>query len=259
MNTEPAIEGRGVGWLMRLGSSLADSGLASLEDKCVDVTISDPPYSEHVENGQAVSGRRSGQAVIRKQKIGVGFLTDADVVALCAQLVRVTRRWGLTFCAWEQVTDYKRAIEAAGGRFVRTCGWEKPDGTPQLTGDRPATFGEAFVVWYGDDSALSWNGKGKRGLYKFGVCRGEERTEHPTQKPLALMRALVEDFTNPGDLVLDPFAGSGSTGVACRMLKRDFLGWELQRKFFDIACRRIAGEEAEPNEEQMQLFAGAVS
>lgn len=247
----------GDGFTMRLGSCFDPvTGLSVITDKSVDVTISDPPYSEHVENGQAVSGRRNGQAVFRKKKIGVGFLTDADVVALCAQLVRVTKRWGVVFCAWEQVGDYKRAIETAGGRYVRCCGWEKPDGTPQLTGDRPATFGEAFVVFYADGAPLSWNGKGKRGLYKYGVCRGGERTAHPTQKPLGLMLEIVEDFTNEGDLVLDPFAGSGSTGVACRMLRRRFVGWELQRNFFDIACRRIAGDEAEPIPEQLSLLAG---
>lgn len=255
----PYIDGvSGDGWRMTLGNCLDPThGLDAISNKSVDVTITDPPYSEHVENGQAVSGRRSGQAVVRKKKIGVGFLTDADVVALCQHLVRVTKRWGVTFCAWEQVGDYKRAIEAAGGRYVRCCGWEKPDGTPQLTGDRPATFGEAFVVWYGDSSALSWNGKGKRGLYKYGVCRDGQRTSHPTQKPLDLMREIVEDFTSPGDLVLDPFAGSGSTGVACLQLGRHFVGWELQRKFFDIACRRIAGDEAEPRCEQLRLFGAA--
>lgn len=250
------IAAQGDGWTLRLGDCLA--GLRDLADKSVDATIEDPPYSDHVEHGQAVSGTRVGRArqqVVRKQRIGVGFMTEADILSLCSHLVRVTRSWIVLFCAFEQVEQYKRAIESAGGRYVRACAWEKPDASPQFSGDRPATWGEAFVVAHATaDGPMRWNGGGKRGLYRAGVCRGHERSEHPTQKPLSLMLELVEDFSNPGDLVLDSFAGSGTTGVACRQLGRSFLGWELNRDYFEIACRRLRGDEAKPNPAQPSLF-----
>ena len=63
--------------------------------------------------------------------------------------------------------------------------------------------------------------------------------EHPTQKPLALMAYLVRLSVRPGAVCLDPFAGSGTTGVACVELGRKFIGIELDEKYFDIACRRI--------------------
>lgn len=63
--------------------------------------------------------------------------------------------------------------------------------------------------------------------------------EHPTQKPISLMQALVRDFTDPDDLILDPFAGSGTTGVACRRLGRRFIGWERDPKYAEIARSRI--------------------
>lgn len=62
---------------------------------------------------------------------------------------------------------------------------------------------------------------------------------HPTQKPLALFEYLVKTYTNPGDLVIDPFMGSGTTGIACMNLGRRFIGIELEPKYFHIACRRI--------------------
>ena len=68
------------------------------------------------------------------------------------------------------------------------------------------------------------------------------------------MRDIIEDFTLPGDLVLDPFAGSGTTGVACRMLGRRFVGWELSPAYHEIACRRLRGEEAVPSAAQPSLF-----
>jgi len=74
-------------------------------------------------------------------------------------------------------------------------------------------------------------------------------------KPLDLMLQLVLDFTEPGDLVLDPFAGSGTTGVACLSLGRRFVGWEIDEAFFEVACRRLRGERAVPRPEQPDLFA----
>ena len=74
---------------------------------------------------------------------------------------------------------------------------------------------------------------------------------HTTQKPLDLLEALGADFTDPGELVLDPFAGSGTTGVACRRLGRRFIGWERDAKYAAIAEKRIAGTR-----EQLRFFDG---
>ena len=62
---------------------------------------------------------------------------------------------------------------------------------------------------------------------------------HPTQKPLELMRYMVRTYSNPGDLVLDPFMGSGTTGVACVLEKRNFIGFELDEKYFNLANKRL--------------------
>ena len=68
------------------------------------------------------------------------------------------------------------------------------------------------------------------------------------------MRQIVEDFTDPGDLILDPFAGSGTTGVAAIHLGRRFIGWELSEEYHAIATRRLRGDEAKPRKEQPNLF-----
>ena len=71
------------------------------------------------------------------------------------------------------------------------------------------------------------------------------RNHHPTVKPLALMRWLVKLVAYPGDLVLDPFAGSGSTGVACAMEGREFIGIEREAEYLEIAKRRIEAAGAQ--------------
>ena len=64
---------------------------------------------------------------------------------------------------------------------------------------------------------------------------------HPTEKPVELMQILIENSTNVGETVLDPFAGSGSTGVACKLLNRDFIGMEIDEKYYNIAKDRLNG------------------
>ena len=70
--------------------------------------------------------------------------------------------------------------------------------------------------------------------------------QHPTQKPLSLIKKLVCEFTNEGDTILDPFMGSGTTGVACVQTGRNFIGIEIDPTYFAIAERRIKEAEAQP-------------
>lgn len=66
-----------------------------------------------------------------------------------------------------------------------------------------------------------------------------ERTVHPTQKPVQLISTLIQWITNPGDLVLDPFCGSGTTAIACKELNRNYICIEKEKEYFDIACKRV--------------------
>jgi adenine-specific DNA-methyltransferase len=81
-------------------------------------------------------------------------------------------------------------------------------------------------------------------VWRFDI---ERETVHPTQKPQSLMRHIVKVSSRPGDTVLDPFAGSGSTGVSCANLGRSFVGIEQDPTYFDIACERIRKAYAQPD------------
>ena len=70
----------------------------------------------------------------------------------------------------------------------------------------------------------------------------EKRYEHPTQKPVKLMRRLIEKFTKKGDLIIDPYCGSGSTLVACIKIERDFVGCDINEEYCKIAEERIKKE-----------------
>jgi site-specific DNA-methyltransferase (adenine-specific) len=224
-------------------------GMAKLPDKSVSHVITDPPYSEHVD-GNSVRG--NGHRPGGRKLVALGFapIDSVQMVSFAEQFARLTKGWVAVFCAAEQISDWKLAFEVAGLEYVRACAWVKEYATPQMTGDRPAAGFEAIVLAH-PAGRKQWNGGGKLGIYTCPTAyRSGDVVEHTTQKPLALMEALIRDFTDPGELVLDPFAGSGTTGVACKRLGRRFLGFERDAKYHAIAERRIANTR-----EQLGLFA----
>lgn len=193
--------------------------------------ITDPPYDEDTHT-RARSTKGGGS------DIPIDF-PPLDDPRVALEWLRVARRWVLAFCALEMLGDYKRAVGRA--RWARAGVWARPDGTPQLSGDRPAQGAEGIAVMHAAGEKLRWNGGGSRGLWTHGVERVERH--HPTPKPIELMLELVRLFTDKGDVVLDPYCGSGTTGVACLRLGRRFIGFELDPKHAATARARLEAEE----------------
>ena len=116
---------------------------------------------------------------------------------------------------------------------------------PQMTNGKPYNKGKAHRPTdnYGKQiSVLVKNDTGLRyprtNLY-FKTSESEGKCVHPTQKPVALMKYMIKTYTNKGDIILDNTMGVGTTGIACKNLKRRFIGIELDKKYFDIATKRI--------------------
>src|SRR5690606_20326317 len=132
----------------------------------------------------------------------------------------------------------------------------------QLTGDRPAqgfetcailapeveTDWSAIAALHAADEACRWNGiagmRGARGVWEHRVER--DIPWHPTPKPVGLRRKLLRAFTDPGDLVIDPFGGSASSAVACRYEGRRCIAIELDEAFARLAAQRLAEGRARP-------------
>lgn len=94
------------------------------------------------------------------------------------------------------------------------------------------------------DGELAWTSRDKA-LREFTQCPKNQGAEHPTQKPVAVMQWCL-GFLPDCQTILDPFMGSGTTGVACAKLGRKFIGIEIEERYFDIACKRVAAAVAEP-------------
>lgn len=208
----------------------------------VDHVISDPPYGDADTHARHLSGviLRNGEPA--GQVLGFGGIDETECVALARQWVGIAARWCVFTCEWKFI----HALDDVG-ILVRFGIWRKPDGAPQFTGDRPGTGWEAVAICH-RGGRKRWNGGGRHGFWT--VPKSENTSGHPTGKPVALFQSFVDDFTDAGETILDPFMGSGTTGVACARLGRSFIGIELEPRYFDIACRRI--EEAY---RQPRLFA----
>lgn len=227
--------------VLHLGDCI--EGMAALPARSVDYVITDPPYSAkvHAKTMRGASGWKGAISVSRN--LGFDCLSSETMAAAAAQFARLSKRWVAVFCDVESVHLWIASLTDAGLEYARTCAWIKVGGAPQFTGDRPAVAFEAIVLAH-RPGKKRWNGGGKAGVYSFPIVleRGGDQSErrvHTTQKPEALMEALVRDFTDPGDLILDPFAGSGTTGVAALRNGRRFLGFERDPKYHEIATKRL--------------------
>ena len=194
--------------------------MKGMPDKSVDAVITDPPYGLG-ECRQKVLSRRKLAAPID--------YGDFD--------------WDSTPATDEQIAEIFRVSKHQvifGGNYFNLppspswIVWDKLNGRND--------FADCELAWTSHKKAVRkfaylWNGM---------IKQRPERRYHPTQKPLSLMRWVIENYTEPGDTVLDPFMGSGTTGVACVQAGRNFIGVEIDPGYYAIAEKRIRQAQQQP-------------
>ena len=214
-------------------------------DATINHVITDPPYEEeaHTKARRQLTGGQDNGRARKVDVLPIDFEKMSEPLRKEVSFLidELAPGWSLVFCQVEAVHLWRDVMP---GKYKRTGIWVKPDGAPQFTGDRPGMGYESIVIhWHGKGKS-KWNGGGKHGVFTHsksdkGYGYGGLQNEHPTKKPITLMNELVSLFTSEGDVILDPFMGSGSTGVAAVSQGRKFIGIESNPKYFDIACERI--------------------
>jgi DNA modification methylase len=208
----------------------------------VDAVVTDPPYAVSIAGSanNSPTGRRELDF----------FAGDSDWAAMNALVLTALRAAvslaPTTFVAWcshRQIGFINQTLEDAG-YSTRQLFWRKSCPPPSAPGSGFSSAVENAV--YGYLPGRFWGG----GQYDFNIFDCDSyrfgqpgKVDHPTQKPLALIEWNVSKLCAPTATILDPFMGSGTTGVSCVRLGRKFIGIEIEPKYFDIACRRI--EQAE--------------
>lgn len=187
----------------------------------VDLVLTDPPYDAKTHDGAIVDG-------------GIDFSPLGSASAIARLLLEATLSWAIAFCSLEMIGQY---AEASAGGWIRAGVWDRVVNMPQISGDRPAQAAEGIAFMHRGGRKV-WNGGGRAAIFRHQVERGNK--SHPTQKPLLLFTELLSLF--PGDLVLDPFMGSGTTLRAAKDLGRKAVGIEIEEKYCEISAKRMAQE-----------------
>lgn len=200
--------------------------MKTMKDNSVDLVVTDIPYGEVNRKSNGLRNIEKGKADI------VTFSIDSLLDNLC----RITKGSMYIFCGMEQVSIIRKLM-VEHKMSTRLCIWEKSNPSP-MNGDKIWLSGIECCV-YGKFPKAAFNEHCKNTVFRFPCGRNKL---HPTQKPLELIKKLVLASSNRGDLVFDGFAGSGTTGVACKKLGRRFIGCELDENYCKIANDRIDEE-----------------
>jgi len=224
--------------------------LPSLEAGSVDAVITDCPYGVSVENACI---KRGAGTVFEGGDINLDFgAWDRDTApwqSYVPTIVKVLGPVGVFICFHEKLTvaEIGRHLSGKDDFQVRHIGaYVKTNPAPQARRVKWQNGLEFFLV------ATRNHGEGHHFNYRLGqspdyYARSNNYPhEHPTQKPEDLMKWIVSYWSFPGDLILDPFLGSGTTLVAAELLGRRGIGIEIEERYFDIACKRVADAASQP-------------
>ncbi len=207
--------------------------------KSVDAVVTDPPYEAILHEAKA-TGRRKLRVDEGVELREVDFPPIDEIRAdVVQEFGRLSQGWFIAFCTPEGVGRWADVINASPIRCKRACTWVKTDAAPQMNGQGPAAGVEMFVTAWCATGYSKWNAGGKQGVYCQQCNPHDRHRGHPTEKPWRLMVSILQDFAPAGGAVLDPFMGSGATGIACIKTGRRFIGIEKDPKYFQMAVERM--------------------
>lgn len=192
-------------------------------DNKFELTLTDIPYG-------VVNRKSQG---IRKLDKGTADMETFNISAFVMAVCRVTKGSVYIFCGTEQVSEIRKAM-IAKGMTTRLCIWEKSNPSP-VNGQHMWLSGVECCV-YGRYKGTVFNEHCKNTVWRFPTTRSKI---HPTQKPVPLFEMIINTSSNQNDVVFDPTAGSGTTGIACQNTGRNFVLCELDREYAKKALIRL--------------------
>lgn len=206
--------------------------MKDIPDGSIDMVLTDIPYGEVNRDSNGLRNLDKGKA---------DTTNTLDLEKTVNELIRICRGSLYIFCGTEQVSNIRKLL-VNEKLSTRLCIWEKTNPSP-MNGQHIWLSGIECCV-YAKKKNATFNEHCKNSVFKFPSARSKI---HPTQKPVKLMQYLIEASSNEGDTVLDAFMGSGTTGVACKNLNRNFIGIELDETYFNLAKDRINNHVKETN------------
>jgi len=201
----------------------------------VDAVVTDPPYGIAFQSAWRTERALRFDRIVNDGRPFIWWLFHAEgLLASPGPL--------LCFCRWDSAEVFRLAIEWAGLKIGSQLVWDR---VVHGMGDPPSRPSPRHdIIWFAVKGRYRLPATRPTSIYQYQRISADA-LEHPNQKPDALMVALLQDFTLPAQTVLDPFMGSGTTGVACIRTGRRFIGVEISEEYCAIAQRRIEAELAQ--------------
>lgn len=226
--------------------------MKKLEQESVEMVFADPPYflsngGISYNSGKIVSVNK-GEWDKRENYIS----TDDFTLSWISECKRVLNKNGTIWITGthHNIFDVYKSLKTLGFSIINLIVWEKTD-PPPLVYKNKFRFSHELIIWakkgkshyFNYDGIYSVENIEMTDVWKIPAVQMSEKKygNHPTQKPEKLLTRVIMASTNPQDTVLDPFMGSGTTGVVAKTMGRKFIGIELENKYFALAKRRIEG------------------
>lgn len=224
------------------------TGLDKIPNNSIDLLLTDPPYK--ISQQLNCKGKRLGSTA----KLDFDFgewdeRDDGKFINWVDEALPKVKGWAIVFCAKQNIGDYWKFFEKHNFKAIDTLVWQKPDPLPLNGKTKFLNAWESAII--GKKNGAYFGGYCTHNIFKYQAPKGKNRI-HPTQKPLGLIKELIELTTKRSGIVLDPFMGSGTTAIACTHLGRHFVGFEIDKKYCTTA-RKIVEKEAMLLKEQTKL------
>lgn len=210
--------------------------LKTIPNKSISLVLIDPPY-EISRDTNFASGKPTGRDVDRF-RVSMNFgdwdknFTNLDTVI--KECYRVLKQSATIICFYDiwKITNLKEYFEKANFKQIRFIEWIKTNPVPINSKINYLTNAREIALVGVKDTKPIFHSEYDNGIYSYPICADKGRF-HPTQKPIALLENLIKKHSNENDVVLDCFAGSGSTAVASYNTNRNFVGCELSKEYYD--------------------------
>ena len=223
--------------------------ILTLPSCSIDLVLTDLPYLISRETHFNTGGCYNSEIKGSRRKVPVTDFGDWDKTkydyeGMINQFYRLLKPHGSLIMFYDiwKMQSLKEMCENANFKQMRLCKWEKTNPVPINSKVNYLTNSTEYFITCVKKGKPTFNSQYDRGVYSYPILHGKERTVHPTQKPLSLISDIVLKHSNVGDTVLDPFMGTGTTGVACLHSNRKFIGFEIQEDYFKISQNRIRGK-----------------
>lgn len=212
--------------------------MKDIPDGSLDLIVTDPPYKITSRGNGGNSGGMFQKKIVNKGQVFNN--NDISIKDYLGEFYRMLKPQAHCYIMTnnKNITEFLMAVKDSDFHFIKNLVWVKDN---KIMGQSYMSQFE-YIIFLRKGSHKKINNCGDSDVLNFPNKKLKDengKTIHDTEKPVGLMKVLIDNSSQPHDLVLDPFMGIGSTGVACVNTNRNFIGMELEEKYFKIAKERI--------------------